>query len=290
MQKQRSIATATNSLIRFPWRPTNPLASKSIPPRSNNSQASILDKYLLNPVKQYASKMAAETIANNAFGQDYLAHDFVLGVEAAFPKFCAEITNASRTGEVDVLKGMMTGPLANKFLHSMENMASAKETMSVSGNVRRIAVKNIWIRYGHALPSSTVSIVLKDVFADGSTLSVIKTGNSVLKEGDFIYRWNNLEWVMSRQMVLAHDFEITEELFSAESAKSMNEGLTIGVETVINADMEFQYHGRKVLVEEKCRTDVSIMFETGVIHLKDLDSQKAIGNAYWKVSNVDGCM
>ncbi|KAJ3077355.1 hypothetical protein HDU98_000005 [Podochytrium sp. JEL0797] len=293
MPKPRSIATATNAVIKFPWRPT---IAPPVPPSTttfqNHSDIPKLARFLLNPLKKQSSRFLAHTIASTAFNSNpdsgcYFNHEFVMGVEQAVPKFCSVISKTDPT----LLTKVMTGPLLTKFKTTLLDLLSCQETATLSTEIRSVRVKNIHIRYG--LPPPQIhSYRIISHFEDGSILKAIRTQDSRFSETDFIYEWGNLSWIFPRRVVLADEFEMSDEMFSEESQKVMETGFSVVVETKVDADVSFRYAGKKVLVEEgPCRRrDVSISWESSVIKLEDAKNGKAEDVVEWKVANIDGCV
>ncbi|KAI9342315.1 hypothetical protein BDR26DRAFT_859588 [Obelidium mucronatum] len=286
MQRQRSIATLTNALIKFPWRPTS--YSVTFLPASN-CPASIpaLAKYILNPIKKQSSKVVAQTIVNNALGPDYMAHDFVMGASQVFPLFCEAISFApsqSKDREIRFHRAgqLMTGPLREKFLKGLESMALAGEAAKINAKVNSTKVTSVWVQYGE-ISHPVQSIQVKKEFEDGSRLLVLKVGDSAFKEGDFIYEWNNLRWVLPRKAVIRDCLEVSDSTFERESTKAMTRGFSIGVESTVNADIHFQYNGKKVIVDELCRRGIKLCFQNSL-------NGQAENIVQWRISNIDSCI
>ncbi|KAI8607678.1 hypothetical protein BC830DRAFT_1158108 [Chytriomyces sp. MP71] len=283
MPKPRTIATTAQGLLRFRKDPAAQATLDSRDPAVERTAAP-LARYLVNPIAQLATRLAARSIAFNAFGHEYFLHDFPLGVEQAFPRFVNALSVASHSADPSSILAPMTSPPLLTQLRT--NLTKSQQLIALSASVHTVHLRALSIRYG--TPPPHTFLTLQRHYPDASRLYTFH--NASRAASGFLYKNGALEWVFPvRTRLLARDVSLP-RVFAECVEEVMKAGFSVRVETQIDADVALSCRGPLGVVEEVARRKLLVLFESGEVSFEDARQRNVLKGLEWRVADMDGAV
>ncbi|KAJ3416591.1 hypothetical protein HDV05_000873 [Chytridiales sp. JEL 0842] len=286
----------------FPWR------LHSEPPRPLPwpvKNLSLTDQITL-PIKRALHRAHVQWMVNSAVGDGYWKTEFPTGAGIAFTQFSRVLTEAcSQDSNGDSLmletpdggtrllttcspslrrlEGMLTPLLYERLLGPIESLRKNNESVKLSVDVQDCLIQEYYLQMGEPLRKGE-KVELLDV--EPSFKFMRRFNPRTGRIGDLVTQNCNY-------FLVTPSDEDLEDFSARKMMESMTRGVVMMVDVVVDAEVDFEHTivskdgSLKTLAEERCRRDLTVRLESGVLQMTDLENGLAKDALSWRIADID---